>query len=433
MPNINNEQLPLLPQTNANCFSFFPSKKTIAKGIMTTAGAISGGMYWVPSFQAAKSYNETVRYLAALGGTITNSGFNIESLFNLSELPNICKIPSRYLGAVLASLFCILPTCLMNIIDEEGKLIDIGSAIPQGLFAILNVFVNIVGAIELINSILCLCKNKTEFEKNQLMEKTERAIINFSYLNPEEQTEANFLKIINNNFKKLTITQKICSPKTILGIISIPLILAYTLISYFDTKDLVEKKWGEEVGILFGLAAAIGNTIPSIGFLIKGINSTCENIIPFYKKLTSLERSLIPSWTLAILASFSGFTTHKAMEDSLKRLNCPASLAALAEALKWTSNLTTAFIYNLPQINALVDRVFPKKNTVPEVCYHFKTSLQKHIQPMEATQFKEFIEDLSSAPEQINNFFKLTPTTIQNDSLIDIEPPRTMESNFSLS
>lgn len=428
MPNTNNELLPLLPQVNTSTPSFFHrSLQALKKTSIFTAGLFSGYMYWPTSFQAAKFGGESLQYIAALGGSITNSIFNIESFLHLAEAPNFRKMPVKYLTAALVSFFCVLPIFLMNIKDEKGQYIDNTAITFQGLIASLNILVNIVGTLELIDSISGLYTNKTKRKKNEVMGKIDTVLLSFSYLNPEEQTKINFLRLIENNFQPLSLKQQIShfSLKASLGVISIPLILAYTLISYFDMKEFAERELqaAPPEGILFGILAAIGNTIPSIGFLIKGLNSSCA-------KLISLERPSPLFWVFILPVSFSGFTTHQAMEDSLKTLNYSGNFA---EALKWISNSTAAFLYNLPQIASLADRLSRKKNSIPNAFYLFQSSLYEYIQPMDTNQFESFIEAApSNITQRASNFFQLRSNTIQDPSIRDIESQQITESSFSL-
>ncbi len=427
MPNTNNELLPLLPQVNTNAPSFFHrSLQALKKTSIFTAGLFSGYMYWPTSFQAAEFGCESLQYIAALCGSITNGIFNIESFLHLAEAPNFRKIPVKYLTAVLVSFFCVLPIFLMNIKDEKGQYKDNTAITFQGLLASLNILVNIVGALELFGSISSLCANKIEQKKSEVMGKIDNVLLSFSYLNLEEQTEINFLRLIENNFQQLSRKQQITrfSMKAGLGVISIPLILAYTLISYFDMKEFAEREWkaAPPEAILLGILAAIGNTIPSVGFLIKGLNSSCA-------KLISLEKPSPLFWVFIIPVSFSGFTTHQAMTDSLKKLNYSGKFA---EALKWISNSTAAFLYNLPQIAASADRFSRKKNSIPNDFYLFKTSLYEDIQPMDTNQFEAFIEAPSNITQRASNFFQLRSSTIQAASIRSIESQQIAEFSFSL-
>lgn len=425
MQNANDEALPLLTPTNRTTPSlFYRSLQAIKKTTIYTAGVVSGYMFWPTSFQAAQFGGIALQYIAALGGSITNAIFNIESFLNLSEFPNFRKMPVKYLTAIFVSFFCVLPVFLMNIEDEKGNYRNNTDIALQGFIATLNILVNLVGAIELLDSTSSLCKSKIAQKKSKLMEKIESIFISFSYLNPEEQTTENFLQLIENSFKPLNRKQKITyfSLKTSLGLISSPLILAYTLISYFDMKDFAAKKWdaGVQASILFGIIIAIGNTVPSIGFLIKGLNSSC-------KKMISIEKPSRLFWVFIWPVSFSGFTTHKAMKDGLKRLKYSGYFA---EILKWVANLGAALIYNLPQIAALADRLSKKRNIVPDSFNRFKDSLHEYIQPMDANQLKAFLNDSSSIPSYTSNFFKLT-TSNGECSSNNIESQHIIETSFS--
>ncbi|MDQ8039293.1 MAG: hypothetical protein REH83_02685, partial [Rickettsiella sp.] len=288
MPPANDELLPLINRQERTNTSFLSrSLQVLKKTTLIAAGAFSGYMYWPTSFQAAKFGGKYLQYLAAFGGSFTNGIFNIESFLNITELPQFKKTPLKYLTGTVIAFFCVLPIFLMNIEDDEGNYVDKTAIALQGFIASLNILVNLVGTIELIDSLSYLWKDKLPLEKSKLIKKIDTIISNFSHLNPEEQTPIKFLELINNKFKAPNLKQQLTqfSLRTSLGVISIPLILAYTFISYFDMEDFAEKKWHIESleSILLGVFIAIGNTIPSIGFLIKGINSCCEKLMPLQK------------------------------------------------------------------------------------------------------------------------------------------------------
>jgi hypothetical protein len=414
MPDHPNELLPLIQQTNARSPSFFSriknnSRQTIKSTALTAAGIFSGYMYWPSSFQAANFGGKPLQYTAAIGGSVTNAIFNIESFFNLFEIPN--KITVN-LTAFTIAVFCVLPNFLMNITDEEGNYTsDINIAL-QGFIAFLNVLVNTIGTVELIDSISDLCKTKTEQEKKELATKLDQAIKIFSRLKPEEQTELAFHNLINEQLKAPTHSNKIArySIQSLVGVISIPQLLAYTLISYFDVKALAEKKWGlESTGsITLGALAAIGNTIPGAGFSIKGLNSICE-------RLLSLEKPSLLACLFILPATFSGFTTHQAMQLSLKQLDYSGDFA---KVLKWTANLGAALIYNLPQIILLADRITTKKNhDLPENIRPLIQTIKTNIKSQNTRPYQTCM----TAPIETNHHnnkdyeeTSLTYTSIQN-------------------
>lgn len=220
---------------------------------------------------------------------------------------------------------CVAPNLFMNIVDEEGNYIDESYMVLQIISAFLNIGVNVVGTMELINNITSLLQNKTDLQKEKLIEEINSIIEKFAdnqQLQPNEpltqvlQNELSAKLIANQD---LTVPQKIryYTLNTLLGLFSIPQFSAYLLISYFGMRDLAEKKLGASgaISALSGSIAAIGNAIPGAGFSIKGVNSTS-------KKLLSLERPSLLAMFFILPALLSGFTTHKAMADSLKELGC---------------------------------------------------------------------------------------------------------------
>ncbi len=385
------ELLPLVRQTNSRS-SFFARIKenpyqTIKSTVLTAAGTFSGYMYWPSSFQAAHFGGKPLQYTAAIGGSVTNAIFNIESFFSLSEIPNRVTVN---LTAFTIAVFCVLPNFLMDIVDEEGNYTSNATIALQGFIAFLNVLVNTVGTIELIDSIANLCKNKTEKEKKELMEKFNQTIKIFSRLKTEEQTELAFHNLINEQFNSSTYSKKIAfySIKGLVGIIGIPQLLAYTLISYFDVQALAEKKWGlgNTGSITLGYLAAIGNTIPGAGFSIKGLNSICE-------KLLSLEKPSLLAGLFMLPAALSGFTTHQAMQLSLKNLGYSGNFA---EVLKWVANLGAALIYNLPQIILLANRITSDKNNeLAENIKHLIQTIKKDIESENTHPYQTFMNALA--------------------------------------
>lgn len=106
-------------------------------------------------------------------------------------------------------------------------------------------------------------------------------------------------------------------------------------------RDLADEQLevSATISILLGLIAAIGNSIPSAGFSIKGVNSTS-------KKLMSLEKLSVLAIFFIVPALFSGLTAHKAIADCLKELG--HSEGNIVLTLKWIANLKSALIYNFP-------------------------------------------------------------------------------------
>jgi hypothetical protein len=98
-------------------------------------------------------------------------------------------------------------------------------------------------------------------------------------------------------------------------------------------------------------------------------------------------------------ALFSGFTTHKAMADSLKELGYSGSIA---EALKWIANLGAALIYNLPQMLILANSM-----NAPEVNIQLsdlKKHLEVQVKNLDVSNVKNFKTEL---PNTISNFFNI--------------------------
>jgi hypothetical protein len=398
------ELLPLIPPQTNTYFSFF-SKAKAARIVKNTscaiAGTVSGIMYWSPSYQAAAGIaGNAFQYVTALGGSCTNAIFNIESFLDLFDAA-FHKMPYKYLAASALATFCVLPTFLMNIEDEQGNYIANADIALQGFLAFLNVLVNIVGAVELINSLFALHKTKTQREKENLIERFSQLITNFYQNNYTEQTEAKLRELIEKQFKPQTQSQKTiqASVKSLLALISIPQLLAYTMLSYFDVKELAEKKWrvGSIGSNTFGVVAAIGNTIPGTGFSIKGINSICKNLYT-YKRPSLLALFFI------LPAAFSGFTTHQAMQQSLKHLNYSGGIA---EALAWIANLGAAFIYNLPQMIHLADRVIEKKNNeTPEAIKNSIQAIKTYIEALPPAILQASITEPAANQQFINTLFR---------------------------
>jgi hypothetical protein len=327
--------------------------KTLA---IVSASAVSVVTYYTPSYQAGASVAKWLKEIAAASGLGTNFLFNSQAYRELLEqFPRLLKMPIKLSAAIFFSTMCVAPNLFMNIVDEEGNYIDESHMILQIISAVLNIGVSVVGTMELINSISSLLKNKTDLQKETLIEEVNSIIEQFEKmqeldankpLNSELQVELGSLLTTN---KDLSLQQKISyySLNIGLGLFSIPQFSAYLLISYFGMRDLADKKFGttHSINILLGLIAAIGNGIPGAGFSIKGVSSTS-------KKLMSLEKPSLLAMLFVLPALFSGFTTHKAMADSLKEIGYYGNTA---EALKWTANLGAALIYNLPQMLVLAN------------------------------------------------------------------------------
>jgi hypothetical protein len=400
------ETTPLLPASSPSRLSLFFQKisrepiQTLKKLALVVASAFSGYMYWPSSFNAAAFGGKTLQVTAALGGSATNAIFNYESFLSLAELPKFRSMPSKYLTATLFSIACVAPNFFMDIVDEEGNYIDTTSVTLQASTAFLNIWVNVVGSLELINSIANLFKNKTELEKEKLTEKFKQDIKKFSQLSDEEQTQDKLVELLNESFnsKKIMYYSLIIS----IGLLSIPQFLAYVFISYFGMKDLSEKRFGANpsVSILLASIAAIGNAIPNAGFSIKGVNSSS-------KKIISLEKPSLLATLFILPALFSGFTTHKAMADSLKAL---AYSGNMTESLNWLSNLGAALIYNLPQMLALANRLGNEKTVDAGASDAPLSLLQKNLENeisslkncKEITDFKNNLTENND----ISNFFK---------------------------
>lgn len=355
--------------------------QTLKKASLVGVSAFSGYMYWPSSFSAAASVHNSLKYPAALGGSITNSIFNYESFLSLAELPNFRNMPWKYTTATLFAIACVVPNFFMNIYDDaKQEYVDNTQMALQAGTAFLNIWVNIVGTLELIDNLSSLVKNKTAREKEQLLAKLEQAIVAASHVSPEQQ-QTYLLDLLENN-NILNLRQKITFWSFIAGIslLSVPQYVAYVLVSYFGTKTTANAlNANEATSIALGLVAAIGNGIPGAGFTIKGVNSTSE-------KLMSLK---CPSPLLAALfilpALLSGFTTHKAMADSLKELEYSGSMV---ELLNWSSNLGAALIYNLPQMLALANRLGKDTVIVSENLIQLQQTIKNKIQGMDSVTLR---------------------------------------------
>lgn len=408
----NTETMPLLPK-ESRYRKFFKMPITTCKkltwetvGIVSTS-AVSVVTYYAPSYQAGASVAKWLKEIAAASGLGTNFLFNCQAYRELlQQFPKLLKMPCQLSAAIFFSIMCVAPNLFMNIVDEEGNYIDEPNMILQAISAFLNIGVNVVGSIELINNISSLLKNKTDLKKEELTQEINLTIDRFAKekelnsndpLNSQFQTELTNLLTANN---KLSLRQKMgyFSLNIGLGLFSIPQFSAYTLISYFGMRDLAEKKFNttHSISILLGLIAAIGNSIPGAGFSIKGVNSTS-------KKLMSLEKPSLLAMLFVIPALFSGFTTHKAMADSLKELEYSGNIA---ETLKWIANLGAALIYNLPQMLNLADSL-----TAP-AGNNLLNDLKKHLesQVIDSPNIQNFKTGL---PNIISSFFtNYVPETI---------------------
>lgn len=382
---LRDETMPLIPEQQSPNFFQKTLKsaknltcKTASIGIgITSASAVSVITFYKPAFDAGASVANWLKEAAMIGGLCTNFLFNLQAYRELlQQFPSLLKMPWKLSAALFLSTMCVAPNLFMNIVDEEGNYIDESYMVLQIISAFLNIGVNVVGTMELINNITSLLQNKTDLQKEKLIEEINSIIEKFAdnqQLQPNEpltqvlQNELSAKLIANQD---LTVPQKIryYSLNTLLGLFSIPQFSAYLLISYFGMRDLAEKKLGASgaINALLGSIAAIGNGIPGAGFSIKGVNSTS-------KKLLSLERPSLLAMFFILPALLSGFTTHKAMADCLKELGC--SEGSIAEALKWIANLGAALIYNLPQMLNLAD-------SLTEVPAHNKqlNDLKKHLE-----------------------------------------------------
>lgn len=410
MPNRCVEETPLLPISNhSKPLTFFQKIKNkptyaLKKIALATASAFSGYMYWPSSFNAAALGGQPLQVTAALGGSTTNAIFNYESFLSLSELPKFRSMPWKYLTATLFSVACVAPNFFMDIVDEDGNYMDTTHITLQASTTFLNIWVNVVGSLELINSLSTLVKNKTTLEKEKLIEKIDGDIKRFSQLSADEQTRNELIRLFEIN-NTLSLRQKITyySLNTSVGLLSIPQFLAYVFISYFGMKDLSEKKIGanQTVSTLLACIAAIGNAIPNAGFSMKGIDSSC-------KKIISLEKPSLLAILFILPALFSGFTSHKAMADSLKELEYSGNIA---ELLNWLSNFGAALIYNLPQMLALANRLGKETSADTD---EFNTSLntlqrdlKDKINSLEnSSTIIDFENNLISEPLIINFFSK---------------------------
>lgn len=419
------ETTPLLPASSPSRLSLFFQERSrkpvqiLKKLVLMGTSAFSGYMYWSSSFNAAAFGGKTLQVTAALGGSTTNAIFNYEGFLNFTELPKFRSMPIKYLTAILFSIACVTPNFFMNIVDEEGNYIDTTSVAFQASMAFLNIWVHVVGSLELINSIANLFKNKTELEKEKLIEKINSAIREFSQLSADKKNPDELLRLLKTD-NALSLRQKIAYYllMIIIALLGIPQFLAYPFISCFGMKDLAEKKFAANpsVSILLACITAIGNAIPNAGFSIKGVNF-------IVKKIISLEKPSLLAMLFILPALFSGFTTHKAMADSLKALEYSGNMA---ELLNWLSNLGAALIYNLPQMSALANRLGNEKTVAADTSNTqlslLQTDLENEIRSLqtckEITDFKNNLAENNN----ISNFFKALHQTNHSNSSNQVIP-----------
>jgi hypothetical protein len=403
----NNERRPLIPERTPRDPALLqrignPLTQFIKNAALGSLSVFSSFMYWPSSFNAAAFGGEALQVIAGLCGSATNAIFNYESFLSLFALHEFRSMPGKYLTATLFSIACVAPNFFMDIVDKDGNYTDTTDITLQAVSAFLNIWVNVVGSLELMNGIAGLIKNKIAQKKEQLIAKLNVAIENLCLPKNQERNLTVFVNDVLEN-PALSLRQKISyySLTTSIGLLSIPQFLAYVFISYFGMKDLSEKKFGANqiVSTLLASIAAIANAIPNAGFSIKGVNSSC-------KKVISLERPSLLATLFILPALFSGFTTHKAMADSLKELEYSGNTA---EILNWLSNLGAALIYNLPQMLALANRLQKEKISVTEELNTLKIKLKTQINSLNNLQdIKDFKYNLPSN-RSILNFFKKSP------------------------
>lgn len=410
----NGETIPLLTMPHSQNF-FQKSIKNLKKITFKTVGVVSASAvsvvtYYKPAYDAGASIATWLKWPALISGVGTNFFFNIQAYQELlAQSFKLLKMPWQLTGALFFSTMCVAPNLFMNIVDEEGNYIDGPNMAFQTLSAFLNIGVNVVGSMALINNISSLLKNKTDLQKEKLIEEINFIIEQFSQsqahsnLNKplDEQSQVRLISLLTAN-NKLNLKQKIkyYLLNTSLGIFSIPQFSAYLLISYFGMYNLAKKKLDttEFISLLLGLIAAIGNGIPGAGFSIKGVNYIS-------KKLIALEKISLLSTLFVLLSLFSGFNTHKAMADSLKELEYSGSIA---ELLKWSANLGAALIYNAPQIAALANSL-----SIPVMNHELK-ELKKHLEAsiknLHVSNIQNYKHEL---PNTVSEFFS-KPSEIIN-------------------
>lgn len=385
----NTENFPLIPSTNSPSFfqKTIQSAKTITFKNVTIASAslVSVVTYYAPSYQAGASVANGLKEIAAISGLGTNFLFNMQAYREFfDQLPKLLKMPCQLSVALFFSMMCITPNLFMNLVDEEGNYCDTPNMLLQIISAFFNIGVNVVGSMKLIHHMTSLLKNNLDLQKENLIEEINFIIEKLSQSNSQLNYNELLTKHIQN---KLSLRQKISYYflNSSIGLFSIPQFSAYLLISYFGMRDLAEKKLtsSQSISNALGVLAAIGNGIPGAGFSIKGVNAIS-------KKLTNLERPSLLTLLFLIPASFSGFTTHKAMADSLKKMEYSGNAA---EALKWIANLGAALIYNLPQMLALIPLSTP---TLSPQLNSLKQELEDHVQRLNTTTLQDFKTNLTN-------------------------------------
>ncbi|TLY47152.1 MAG: hypothetical protein E6K54_07260 [Gammaproteobacteria bacterium] len=416
----NDEIMPLLPEQRSPNFFQKALKsaknltcKTVGTGIgITSASAVSVITYYKPAYDAGASVAHWLKEAAMIGGLSTNFLFNLQAYRELlQQLPSLVKMPGKLSTAIFFSTMCVAPNLFMNIVDEEGNYIDQPYMVLQIISAFLNIGVNVVGTMELINNISSLLKNKTDLQKEKLIEEINFIIEEFTHkqrLPPDEKFNEELEKELSTQLTThhdLNLPQKIryYSLNSALGLFSIPQFSAYLLISYFGMHDLAERKLDASaaISLLLGLIATIGNGIPGAGFSIKGVNSTS-------KKLMALERPSLLAIFFVLPALLSGFTTHKAMAGSLKELGC--SEGNIAEALKWIANLGAALVYNLPQMLNLADSLTaPAANNQ---LIELKKHLETQVKNLAAANIDDFKNGLGN---NVMRFFRDYPAAKNDD------------------
>ncbi|EDP45754.1 hypothetical protein [Rickettsiella grylli] len=399
----NTENLPLIAPTNS--FNFFQKSIQSAKQItfktvaIVSVSLVSVVTYYTPAYQAGASVSNGLKEIAALSGIGTNFIFNLQAYRDFfDQLPQLFKMPYRLSVALFFSMMCVAPNLLMNLVDKEGNYNDTSTILLQTISAFFNIGVNVIGSIELINYITSFLKNKIDLQKEKLIEEINFMIEKISRSSTQHHDSELFANSQINLCQKLSYYFL----NSTIALFSIPQLSAYLLINYFGMRDLVEQKLStsQSISCLFGVFAALGNGIPGAGFSIKGVNSISKKLIRFKRPSLLTVLMLIP-------ALFSGFTTHKAMADSLKKMDYSGDIA---EALKWIANLGAALIYNLPQMLALTNVDTPQLS--PELTV-LKQTLEDHVQHLDTSTLEDFKTNLSS---KLSHFFN---TSIEENNLSD--------------
>lgn len=395
------ETISLLPEHHSPNF-FQKSIKNIKNITFKTVGIVSASAisvvtFYTPAYQAGASVAEWLKWPAIISGVGTNFFFNLQAYREfLEQFPKLLKMPWQFTATIFFSTLCVAPNLFMNIVDEEGDYIDESIMVLQIISCFLNIGVNIVGSMELINTFAALLKNKLVLQKEKLIEEMNLIIDQFSESHPygplNIQSQETLIALLTAN-NDLNSYQKISyySLNFVIGVFSIPQFSAYLLISNFGMRNLFEEKFGTttSTSVSLGLIAAIGNGTPGAGFSIKGINYIS-------KKLIALEKPSLLSTLFILISLFSGFNTHKAMADSLKKLNYSGSAA---ELLKWSANLGAALIYNAAQMANLANSLStrPMGNQLKKTKLHIK----KCVENLDSASFPFFKQDLG---EKMRNY-----------------------------